>query len=380
MKLDGHGARVLRAPRAAVEVPGAPDRPAPAEEGAQDGACSAACRCFMLETQSAGELAFSRDAPGHVAALHLQPGEAIVVREHQFLAATGGVEYDYTRIKGFANMFYGGGFFVDHFFAGDQEGVVWVHGYGNVFEKQLEPGETIDIEPGGWVYRDHSVADDPAGVRVQDRLPRRWREPRLQPLHRPGPRRPTERLLPPARRGGRAGGNSQRQGGGVLGGSSAGCSTTSELVAAPERRDSWMTEQTPAAAPFRARLPGGQPAPAGIVGALGLGGYQLLADVARRRGRPAGLAGVPAGRPGSRSRPAGRRDADLAAPDAAPRRGRGHRVHPAGGAARVPAAVGLPARAATLGPAEQDQRRQSGDRRDRGRDPRQAPGRLLGAA
>src|SRR5205085_6109661 len=54
-------------------------------------------------------------------------------------------------------MLYGGGFWVDEFFAGDHEGVVWVHGYGNVFEKQLDPGETIDIEPGGWVYRDHSV-------------------------------------------------------------------------------------------------------------------------------------------------------------------------------------------------------------------------------
>jgi uncharacterized protein (AIM24 family) len=32
-----------------------------------------------------------------------------------------------------------------------------MHGYGNMFEKVLEPGETIDIEPGGWVYRDHSV-------------------------------------------------------------------------------------------------------------------------------------------------------------------------------------------------------------------------------
>jgi uncharacterized protein (AIM24 family) len=46
---------------------------------------------------------------------------------------------------------------VDEFFAGDHEGVVWIHGYGNMFEKNLEPGETIDIEPGGWVYRDHSV-------------------------------------------------------------------------------------------------------------------------------------------------------------------------------------------------------------------------------
>jgi uncharacterized protein (AIM24 family) len=112
---------------------------------------------LMLEAQSAGELAFSRDAPGHIVALHLPPGEAIVVREHQFLAATGGVEYDYSRIKGFANMLYGGGFWVDEFFAGGHEGVVWIHGYGNVFEKRLEAGETIDIEPGGWVYRDHSV-------------------------------------------------------------------------------------------------------------------------------------------------------------------------------------------------------------------------------
>jgi uncharacterized protein (AIM24 family) len=113
---------------------------------------------LLLEAQSAGELAFSRDAPGHIAALHLQPGHGIVVREHQFLAATANVQYDYSRIKGFANMMYGGGFWVDEFFAADQEGVVWVHGYGNVFEKQLEPGETIDIEPGGWLFRDHAVS------------------------------------------------------------------------------------------------------------------------------------------------------------------------------------------------------------------------------
>jgi uncharacterized protein (AIM24 family) len=112
---------------------------------------------LLLEVQSAGEIAFSRDAPGHVVALHLQPGQGIVVREHQFLAATGGVQYDYSRQQGFANMFYGGGFWVDQFFAGDHEGVVWIHGYGNVFQKDLDAGESIDIEPGGWVYRDHSV-------------------------------------------------------------------------------------------------------------------------------------------------------------------------------------------------------------------------------
>ncbi|WP_305883305.1 AIM24 family protein [Conexibacter sp. DBS9H8] len=113
---------------------------------------------LLLEAQSAGELAFSRDAPGHIAALHLQPGEGVIVREHQFLAASGHIQYDYSRVKGFANMMYGGGFFVDQFLAGGGEGVVWVHGYGNVFEKVLEPGEAIDVEPGGWLYRDHSVA------------------------------------------------------------------------------------------------------------------------------------------------------------------------------------------------------------------------------
>ena len=112
---------------------------------------------LMLEAQSPGEIAFSRDAPGHIVPLHLQPGQGIIVREHQFLAATSAVQYDYSRVQGFANMLYGGGFWVDQFFAGDHEGVVWVHGYGNVFEKSLEPGETIDIEPGGWLFRDHSV-------------------------------------------------------------------------------------------------------------------------------------------------------------------------------------------------------------------------------
>ena len=128
---------------------------------------------LLLEAQSAGEIAFSRDAPGHIVALHLQAGDGIVVREHQFLAATRNVEYDYSRIKGFANMMYGGGFFVDQFFAGDHEGVVWVHGYGNVFEKKLEPGETIDIEPGGWLFRDHSVSMSQEVYGFKTGLPRR---------------------------------------------------------------------------------------------------------------------------------------------------------------------------------------------------------------
>ena len=113
---------------------------------------------FMTETQGAGEVAFSRDDPGHVLSLHLQQGQAIQVREHQFLAATGNVDYTFNRVKGVANMLFGGtGFFIDRFQSIQGEGVVWLHGYGNVFEKTLDPGEQIDVEAGGWVYRDDSV-------------------------------------------------------------------------------------------------------------------------------------------------------------------------------------------------------------------------------
>lgn len=113
---------------------------------------------FMTETQSAGEVAFSRDSPGHVLPLHLQPGQAILVREHQFLAATSSVDYTFNRVKGVSNMLLGGtGFFIDHFKAVGSEGVVWLHGYGNVFEKVLGQGEAIDVEAGAWIYRDESV-------------------------------------------------------------------------------------------------------------------------------------------------------------------------------------------------------------------------------
>jgi uncharacterized protein (AIM24 family) len=113
---------------------------------------------FMTEAQSSGEIAFSRDQPGHVLPLHLRPGSAILVREHQLLGATANVDYTFNRVKGVSNMLFGGsGLFIDRFEARDQEGVVWLHGYGNVFEKTLEAGEAIDVEAGGWIYRDAAV-------------------------------------------------------------------------------------------------------------------------------------------------------------------------------------------------------------------------------
>jgi uncharacterized protein (AIM24 family) len=121
----------------------------------------AGMQIFTTEAQGPGQIAFSRDAAGHVFAIHLRQGEAIHVREHQFLAATGNIDYTFERVRGVANMLFGGtGFFIDKFHGQAGEGILWLHGYGNVFEKVLAVGEAIDVEPGGWLYKDPSVRMD----------------------------------------------------------------------------------------------------------------------------------------------------------------------------------------------------------------------------
>jgi uncharacterized protein (AIM24 family) len=118
----------------------------------------AGMQVFVTEATGTGQVAFSRDGAGHIFALHLSPSHEIDVREHQFLAATKGVDYSFERVKGVGTMLFGGtGFFIDRFTARGGEGILWLHGYGNVFEKDLAAGESIDVEPGGWLYKDASV-------------------------------------------------------------------------------------------------------------------------------------------------------------------------------------------------------------------------------
>ncbi|HZT86696.1 MAG TPA: AIM24 family protein [Stellaceae bacterium] len=114
---------------------------------------------LIVEAVGPGQVAFSRDGVGHVFPVVLRPGEELHVREHQFLAATGNIDFTWERVQGISNMLLGGtGFFIDKFRAVDGYGVVWLHGHGNVFEKTLLDGEQFDVEPGGWLYKDPSVA------------------------------------------------------------------------------------------------------------------------------------------------------------------------------------------------------------------------------
>jgi len=118
----------------------------------------AGLQIFISEAQGPGNIAFSRDSVGQIVALRLQPGQMVEVREHQFLVATGNVDYGFTFVQGAANILFSRtGLFIDQFTARGGEGLVLLHGYGNVFEKMLAPGEALDIEPGAWLWKDPSV-------------------------------------------------------------------------------------------------------------------------------------------------------------------------------------------------------------------------------
>src|SRR5207244_5936547 len=67
---------------------------------------------LLTEAKGSGQIAFSRDSVGHIFAIHMQPGDTIETREHQYLAATSNIEYSFTRVKGIGNLLLGqAGFF-----------------------------------------------------------------------------------------------------------------------------------------------------------------------------------------------------------------------------------------------------------------------------
>jgi uncharacterized protein (AIM24 family) len=108
--------------------------------------------------QGPGRIAFSRDAPGELVVLPLHPGMELDVREHAFLLASGTIAYSFVRIKGLANVLHGGnGMYMDRFVTTSAPGMLLLHGYGNVMERVLRPGEKILLEPGAFLYKDSSV-------------------------------------------------------------------------------------------------------------------------------------------------------------------------------------------------------------------------------
>ena len=114
---------------------------------------------FVISVASGpGRIAFSRDATGELVVLPLHPGMELDVREHAFLLCSHQINYSFVRVKGLANILFGGqGMYMDRFITAGAPGLLILHGYGNVFERRLAPGESILVEPGAFLYKDSSV-------------------------------------------------------------------------------------------------------------------------------------------------------------------------------------------------------------------------------
>jgi uncharacterized protein (AIM24 family) len=112
----------------------------------------------IMKARGPGRIAFSRDATGELVVLPLHPGTELDVRGHAFLLASNHIRYSFVRIKGLRNILFGGqGMYMDRFVTTDQPGLLLLHGFGNVFQRVLKAGESIQVEPGGFLYKDASV-------------------------------------------------------------------------------------------------------------------------------------------------------------------------------------------------------------------------------
>jgi uncharacterized protein (AIM24 family) len=154
----------------------------------------------MLEAAGPGHIAFSRDAPGELVVVPLQPGAAVDVHENHFLVASGTVAYDWyetgiwfttsgesgKRRVASSGMkllqmgldmaldsdggsdsgddggnetewHYPVGRYMDRFSAGETPGLLLLHAGGNAFVRTLAAGETIMVKPPALLFKDPAV-------------------------------------------------------------------------------------------------------------------------------------------------------------------------------------------------------------------------------
>jgi uncharacterized protein (AIM24 family) len=120
----------------------------------------------LMRASGPGHVALSEDAPGEVVALPIPPGRGFVVREHAFLVASDSVDFTWQNTPVWFQVRQGDeteyeyplGRFLDLFTARDQPGLLLLHCPGNLFVRDLAPGQTVLVQPGSWVYADTSVS------------------------------------------------------------------------------------------------------------------------------------------------------------------------------------------------------------------------------
>ncbi len=123
---------------------------------------------FVLSVaRGPGRVACSRDASGELVVLPLDPPTELDVREHAMLLATSGLTYSFEKVPGLTTMLVAGtGMYLERFVAQAGPGLLVLHGYGNVFERVLGAGESVQVEPGGFLYKDASVGMEVQSVKL----------------------------------------------------------------------------------------------------------------------------------------------------------------------------------------------------------------------
>ncbi len=120
---------------------------------------------IMMTAQGPGHIAFSADEPGETLAVPLAAGQAVDVVEHRFLVATGNVSYNWmnsnvwftTQDGDETEWHYPIGQTLDRFAAAGSNGLLLLHGPGNIFIRDLAPGQRILVQPGGLIWKDPTV-------------------------------------------------------------------------------------------------------------------------------------------------------------------------------------------------------------------------------
>ena len=120
---------------------------------------------IMTQAEGPGHVAFSKDDPGELIPVPLQPGHSIDVREHMLLAATSNVAYDWfqtgiwfeTKNGDDTETHYPVGRYMDRFTSPQTPGLLLLHAGGNIFVRELMSGQTILVKPTALVFKDPAV-------------------------------------------------------------------------------------------------------------------------------------------------------------------------------------------------------------------------------
>jgi uncharacterized protein (AIM24 family) len=114
----------------------------------------------LMTVDGPATLALARESAGELVVLPVDDDTEIDVRQDAFIAASHSLRYTWKRLKGVGSILHGGSMSIEQFTAKGEDGLLMLHGSGNVFQRNLGPGETICVEPGGFLYKDSSVKAD----------------------------------------------------------------------------------------------------------------------------------------------------------------------------------------------------------------------------